>query len=251
MQHGYILDFSNRTFQEFVAGSVERDIYDKKYDYASGSKANRLRGFWKEEPNYLVGKLVNDLIDYSPEVYEVSENLIEECRRIANRLLQEQPVEDIDAIAPISPEKAFDALAREVKNSIEKHEPENGLDRLHTFVVKYIRALCDKHRLRKDRTIPLHGLFGQYVKELKRTGKIESDMGERILKSTISVLEAFNSVRNDQSFAHDNPLLTYHESILIFNSVASLIKYLSAIESAQNQVESSSSLELIDDDLPF
>ena len=27
MSSGYVLDFSNRTFQEFVADSVQRDIY--------------------------------------------------------------------------------------------------------------------------------------------------------------------------------------------------------------------------------
>ena len=32
-------------------------------------------------------------------------------------------------------------------------------------------------------------------------------MTMRILKSSISVLEAFNDVRNSQSLAHDNPVL--------------------------------------------
>lgn len=39
MGGGHVLDFSNRTFAEFVADSVERDIYDARYAYASGSKA--------------------------------------------------------------------------------------------------------------------------------------------------------------------------------------------------------------------
>ena len=43
MGGGYVLDFSNRTLAEFVAESTGRDIYDAKYDHASGSKANRLR----------------------------------------------------------------------------------------------------------------------------------------------------------------------------------------------------------------
>jgi hypothetical protein len=43
MGGGYVLDFSNRTLSEFVAESTGRDIYDAKYEYASGSKANRVR----------------------------------------------------------------------------------------------------------------------------------------------------------------------------------------------------------------
>src|SRR5436853_5986748 len=44
MGSGYLLNFSDRTFQEFVADSVGRDICDLRYNYASGSKANRMRG---------------------------------------------------------------------------------------------------------------------------------------------------------------------------------------------------------------
>ncbi len=41
-----------------------RDIFSKEYAYDSGSKANRLRAFWKNEPNQLVGKLTRGLLDY-------------------------------------------------------------------------------------------------------------------------------------------------------------------------------------------
>lgn len=64
MGSGYVLDFSNRTFQEFIIDNTGINIYDDKYDYASGSKANRLRAFWKKEPNYLVGRLLSDLLEY-------------------------------------------------------------------------------------------------------------------------------------------------------------------------------------------
>ena len=50
------------------------------------------------------------------------------------------------------------------------------------------------------------------------------------MKASISILEAFNEVRNNQSFAHDNNILNYHESILIFNNVASAIKFLQSME---------------------
>ena len=45
MGGGYVLDFSNRTFAEFVTDSVGRDIYDTRYAYGSRSKANLMRGF--------------------------------------------------------------------------------------------------------------------------------------------------------------------------------------------------------------
>ena len=48
MASGYVLNFSNRTFEEFILDSVGIEIYDEKYDYESGSKANRMRALWEE-----------------------------------------------------------------------------------------------------------------------------------------------------------------------------------------------------------
>lgn len=88
MGSGYVLDFSNRTFAEFVRDSTARDIYDSSYDYASGSKANRLRAFWQKEANPLVGKLMSDMLDYADGTGELKEL----CRLIVVRLLQDGPV---------------------------------------------------------------------------------------------------------------------------------------------------------------
>jgi hypothetical protein len=64
MGSGYVLDFNNRTFQEFVFESTSRNIFDEKYNNASGSKANRLRAFWHKEPNHLTGRLLTALLEY-------------------------------------------------------------------------------------------------------------------------------------------------------------------------------------------
>src|SRR5581483_7320579 len=97
MSSGYVLDFSNRTFQEFVADSVGQDIFDAKYDYGSGSKANRLRAFWKLEPNPVVGKLLTDLAAYYRETAadEAADNTsLNDCEKIASRLLDGQCMPD-------------------------------------------------------------------------------------------------------------------------------------------------------------
>jgi hypothetical protein len=83
MASGYVLDFSDRTFGEFVSDSSGRNIFDSKYNYRSGSKANRLRAFWQKEDNSVVGKLMHDMLDYLGE----SGHNIEICRLIVTRLL--------------------------------------------------------------------------------------------------------------------------------------------------------------------
>jgi len=66
-------------------------------------------------------------------------------------------------------------------------------------------------------------------------------MTERILKSSISILEAFNDVRNNMSLAHDNSILNYGESLLIFNHVSASIRFISKLEENKKSIYSASS----------
>lgn len=231
MGGGYVLDFNNRTFEDFFFQALQINIYDEKFAGYSGSKASRLRAFWKSESNYTVGKLLKQMVEYASAINASSDQkLITDCLRTAERLLQSASVPEIDAIAPNAPGPTFEALARSVKDAIDNNEPETGLDRLHTFVVKYFRALCDRHGIPVDREKPLHSMVGGYVKFLSNAGRLHSEMSKRILKSCISTLEAFNDVRNDQSFAHDNELLNRAESLLIYNHVSAAIRFIETIE---------------------
>ena len=115
-------------------------------------------------------------------------------------------------------------------DSISKNNPESGLDRLHTFTMAFVRSLCEKHGITVDKDKALHSVYGEYVKKLKELNLIESAMTERILKSSISVLDFFNDVRNNKSLAHDNPVLNRNESLLIFQHVTSVIRFLWAID---------------------
>lgn len=86
MSHGYVLDFTDRTFASFFA-DFQVDIDDSRYSEGhSGSKANRLRSFLKQESYYLVGRVIHELIEYA-ESYRPGHPKAEVCRAIARRLL--------------------------------------------------------------------------------------------------------------------------------------------------------------------
>lgn len=248
MSSGYVLNFSDRTIKEFVYAAVQRDFDNSLYLKSGTSKANRLRAFWKLEADCIVGKLLAAMLDmhYSPSNTE-QEYL--EARKIVQRLLQSAPVQDIDAIRANANDKDFEAVAKSAREYIEKGDPENGLDRLHTFMTWYLRTLCEKHCIRFDRSKPLHSLAGEYVKELKKEEFIKSRMAETILKTSISVLEAFNEVRNEHSLAHANPLLGNAEAYLISNHIASLVRFLEVVEKAFDAVEADRN-DLSDRELP-
>lgn len=253
MGGGYVLDFSNRTFSEFIEESVRRDIYDARYEHGSGSKANRLRGFWGVESNAVVGRLIGDLIEYGRDIdaFKNDGTLPDDCLKIVARLRQVRPVADIDALSATADDRDFEAVASHIRDVIEKNEPEAGLDRLHTFVIKFVRTLCEERGITVTRDKPLHSLFGEYVKRMREAGHLESEMSARILKSAISVLEAFNDVRNNQSLAHDNPILNYDESLLIFNHVASSVRFIRALEDKLKRQRLREEAALTDNEIPF
>ncbi len=104
MGDGYVLEFTNRTLQEFIADSVQRDIYDDAYAYAGNSKAKRLRAFWRIEPNEIVGKCLTDLFTYMrcTTDEQPDEMLLEQCQTTANRLLRDSGVEDTSPLTFVS-----------------------------------------------------------------------------------------------------------------------------------------------------
>jgi len=258
MGTGYVMDFSDRTFQEFVHEYTGLDINDKKYHYASNSKANRLRAFIKVESNYIVGKLLSAFCNLwlkaqAGEIdYRNDEHEYKECVKLAEKLKQDNIVEHIDSIQPNSDDRDFKLLAKSIKESIEKNEPEVALDRLHTFTYKYVRELCKKHEIEFIKAETLNAIFGKYVKLLVEKNYLESVMAEKILKYSINIIEAFNDIRNNKSLAHDNSVLNYSESILIFNSVSNTIKFIEYIENhIENTKESQPEEQTNWSDLPF
>lgn len=61
MSSGYVLDFSNRTFDEFMTEVIGESIYSK-YEYMS--KANLLRRFIADYPDAYIGKMIVLAIKY-------------------------------------------------------------------------------------------------------------------------------------------------------------------------------------------
>ncbi len=95
MGNGYVLNFTDRRFAEFFTDDVNVDIYDQKYNYASGSKANRMRGFWQVAADPLVGRSIEKLVGYidtqmlleNLKRHEFPEDLIRRARNIAARMV--------------------------------------------------------------------------------------------------------------------------------------------------------------------
>lgn len=105
MRGGYVLNFSDRTFGEFFQNDMALNIFDSKYNYASGSKANRLRGFWQVADDSLVSLSINHLLTYIDTQVAIgrlqsekfSDALIQRTRSIAVRLSGVSPGKTADS----------------------------------------------------------------------------------------------------------------------------------------------------------
>ena len=94
MRSGYVLNFTDRTFGEFFRDDVGVNIFDQTYNYASGSKANRLRGFWQAANDPVVGNSIDALLGYVEAQIllgqlrreEFPQELVDRGRKIAARL---------------------------------------------------------------------------------------------------------------------------------------------------------------------
>ncbi len=102
MGGGYVLDFSNREFGEFMKDVVQYDIYEK---YQGLSKAKMLRAFINDESEIYVGKAIVLLINYmndnnlvrdeikekSAQLYEIGKRLLGKTNK-SNIRKTEKPV---------------------------------------------------------------------------------------------------------------------------------------------------------------
>lgn len=86
MASGYVMNFSNRTFEEFFREVVGVEIFDRRFDRASGSKANRMRAFWDLASNDEVVRLFKGLIE-AWEVYAGSP-IPNACRDLLRGVIQ-------------------------------------------------------------------------------------------------------------------------------------------------------------------
>lgn len=92
MNTGYVLDFTDRTFYDFIQNITGVDIHAIKYKIYGNSKAKKLRAFWQTESDVVNGRVLKNLLErYKFNVdsgrVKFNEKIYSECIKITNRLL--------------------------------------------------------------------------------------------------------------------------------------------------------------------
>lgn len=258
MEAGYVLNFSNRTFAEFIDDTVSIDIYNGDfYKNEHCSKANKLRLLINRENDYIVGKVLNELLILSRQSMWNDNNLnyndertFEELIEFSSNLMEGSTNLEL----PDAKEETLFTLLEDIKSSIGRNKPTLVLDRLHTFSTKYLRQICIKKGIEvadpKGNFLPLHSLAGMLRKHYETNNEFQSDFTVLAIQNNIQLFDKFNSIRNNQSYAHDNEILSNVEADFAIKAMANVLVFIDKVEALkQNEVISSNVTTSVD--LPF
>ena len=159
MGAGYVLDFSNRTFQEFVYDAIQIDIYMK---YPTLSTAKILRNVMANYDNMTVGTLLIALLRYmqvNKMVSRENEKCFARCAEIGNRLIGKYaavktPVPSTAPPRPIMSVVNYRMHLEALKNLI--NFPDTPQARGFAFE-KYLYGLFNAHGLEPRESFRLFG----------------------------------------------------------------------------------------------
>jgi hypothetical protein len=197
MDGGYVMNFSNRTLEEFVMDSVGLSIYDTKYDYGSGSKANRIRGFWNAESNRAVCKLLGDMMDYGQAegLFQDNEYLLIECKKIVERLSSIGSGLDFDSLATKVVNFNFDTVQRDIERALQSadDDPEDAVTAACSLIESVCRSILIELSLPLPDKKDVEGLI-RAVQEPLALSPARSDLPPEIAGDIKQILGGLTSV---------------------------------------------------------
>ena len=259
MASGYVMDFSNSSFSRFIGDVINIDVYDGPGYEEYSSKANKLRQIWNEEPDNVVGTLIEALLSYFEDMQLRQDKLtdyerkkIDEMRLVATRLKGSSPRIEL----PSKQEDSLQTLLEDINNALARNKPELVLDRLHTFSTKLLRQICIDNGINvidnKGTNLPLNSLAGMLRKKYDKDVLFQSSFTLLAIQNSISLFDKYNGVRNDQSYAHDNEVLGTMEAEFAVRIMADLLTFIDKAETyrKKNQKKSSTLIDF-EDELQF
>jgi hypothetical protein len=224
---GYLGDFSYRTHQEFYP-----EYCDLDYDPAEleGTTRERFIEILKSAPPHHQARIVEGVLERFPLDADGapatrSEDLQAQLKEAISRVRRGGGVEHP------SPTVTSDSVRRALADAetlIERAEAGHAVDRVHTALHAYLKALCDAAGINVDEGASITHILKALRKghpALEADGPRASDI-DSILKGMSSIIDKLQPVRNRASLAHPNPILPEPEANLVINAVRTVFHYL-------------------------
>ncbi|MCA0042987.1 abortive infection family protein [Celeribacter litoreus] len=240
MEKGYVLDFSNRTIEEFFEKEFQIEFYDPRFNGGGTSKAKILREILDTAPLAITGQILRKLWDYRDTLDTIykgcdpdeEKTLRDNYFSAIAELEGEEVSADLEAFTLHSiSDETLGTLLEAIQRDIRDDKYPEAMDRVHTYCVKKFRFLLQEHGEKSEKSEPLHSLVGKYSKVLEKNNSAE-EISLQILRMNICVFQKFNSVRNDKSLAHDNhALLDASNARFVFDTISAVLRFIKSIDS--------------------
>lgn len=248
--------------KELILESCGINIFEDK-NYNSLSQQKCIQKIWDECNPLIVARLLETLSDYfcfqmGMDMWSEEDGYdYRQVQNIIERLKSSSPVE----LPKEENVKNLKLLLDDIETNIRSNKPELVVDRLHTFASEYLRNLCHSHGIAtiddKGNEYPLHSLVGMLKKWYVDNNYFDSEFATVAVQNTINIFDKYNGIRNDNSAAHPNQLLSKAEAEYAVRIIANTLTFIDKCEkSKEKKVQTipwDGGVLYInpDDDLPF
>jgi hypothetical protein len=226
---GYLGDFSYRTHTDFYPEFCDLDINPNDYP---GTTRERFITILTGSSPAVQAKIVRGILaKYHPGPAPNAtrtQQLHDEFLAVARRLEGTCPV--ASPTLTITSEVVERAIS-DAEALIRSGGATSAVDRLHTTVHGYLRAVCDQAGIAYKPDSTMAALF----KALREQHPAFSTLGPRaqditqIMRAMATIMDVFNPIRNSASVAHPNSqLLEGPEAALAINAARTILHYLDA-----------------------
>lgn len=221
---GYLGDFSYRTHHQFYT-DMDLDINPNNLP---GTTRERFIHILKTSFPETQAKILKGILERYPvgssdiRTQEKHDEIVGWASELLSRGAVSLP--DLQTTSDI-----VSAALADASELITSRGAVSGVDRMHTALHGYLRAVCAKAGMEVGRDASITELF----KVLRENHSAFSDLGTRsddimkVLRAHSTVIDALNPIRNRATIAHPNEeLLDEPEAILVINSIRTLLQYV-------------------------
>lgn len=166
------------------------------------------------------------LVEYDP----ISRWLREHDRPALEGLQADAYGMTVAEIIPTGSEAAMQALA-DAQALLESRGPTSAVDRVHTGLHGFLRGTCEAAGISFNADATANQLLRLLLDQhaaLQDLGP-RGDEVRRMIRTSVSIVDAMGTVRNRASLAHPNEeLLDHEEALFVINLGRSLLRFLDA-----------------------
>ncbi len=224
---GYLCDFTYQKHKEFYPLFCDLDINPENF---TGSTRSRFQQILSASDPDAQAKIVRGILAKCPpqdghtlRTQEAHDEFLQVARRL----------EGLGGVGSCSPTITSEIVERAIADTehlIKTTGATSGVDRVHTMLHGYMKAVCDDAGISYsgDPTIlALFKLIREQHPAIAPAGPRAQDITQ-ILKTLGSILDVLNPIRNNASMAHANDLLDPAEAMLVINSARTILHYIDA-----------------------